>query len=547
MAAKGKAKKVKKRIQIPEEYLSAAAAFSFLLGHFRWVRLVNDFGDLGSACFYVAADLSLFLFALWGLGQFHAVSSMVLSRIERESVQEARRVVTTALFSAIGINLALCFAGYVLSAALAELFNVPLAAMAFKAMLLALVPLSVCSVLAGAMDGFGNPKGLYAWWISGCLVLFFAGPAVSAPLTEYGKKVGALLQNDSYSAAYGAQGAAISVFAASVVAMAVCIVAWQLMKRELWYGRFTGNSDRRKQLIKRSFFQSLPVMLPALFIAIAVLGQGIVFAHSKAAPRLEDTVLDYGVFVGKSRILILFPILVALAFSVRMLPSLQVGYASRNLKKSRDKCMICLRCCAFLMMPFTIAFAVLAKPLVTAFFSEGEIELAVSMVRAGSICVIFFGLACVLGIILFSMDMLQSIVVDMAACVAVHFVVLIGLLAIPDLGIYALVYANLVLSFLLCLSFWFSIRRQMKLRISWLRIFLAPLIGGAVMAAICAMFGFVLLKNAPSAVCAAVSGLIGAALYIVTVIALKGITARELKAFPGGGKIIAFARLLRLM
>ena len=67
------------------------------------------------------------------------------------------------------------------------------------------------------------------------------------------------------------------------------------------------------------------------------------------------------------------------------------------------------------------------------------------------------------------------------------------------------------------------------------------------MAAICAVFAFLVLRSAPSPVTAGVSALAGLIFYFVCIVTLKGVTQRELRSFPAGGFFLALAKLVRLM
>ena len=61
--------------------------------------------------------------------------------------------------------------------------------------------------------------------------------------------------------------------------------------------------------------------------------------------------------------------------------------------------------------------------------------------------------------------------------------------------------------------------------------FMAMLLKGKIADTILSILGFV----------------VGGGLYFVLILALHGITERDLKAVPGGGVILSAARLLRLM
>lgn len=548
--AKKKNKRRRKQIELPENLIGSLAAIAVVLCCFWRVGPTNLYGDMGSAYYAAALDWYILLFIPVGIGMFGAVSSMVLSRLERGSVKGARRVVRTAAFGGAAASLFLMLIGFVCSDLfLGKVMGLPEAVLAFKGFLPALLPMSVFLSLAGGMDGFGSERSVNLVRLLFCLLLFGTGAVFTAPLLEYGQKVGALLQNSQYGPAFGALGGALNLLAAAVVTMvATGILWWNLRPAVAGLERTEETGvESQNQILKGIFAKSLPVMLPSLLIMLGMIGQNLMFFGTAQEDGFQDTVLIWGIFAGKTRALLTVPVIFAACFGAHMLPELKLGYLSRNLKRTREKCMITLRCMALLTMPAAVLFAVCAQAVIGAFYKTGEMEQAVGLLRIGSIAVVFYGLAIALFAILMSADFVMSVIVDTLISTVLHLAALFVMLHFLELGIYAVVYANIILAVALCFSYFYSIQRQMKIRISWIRIFLAPCVGGAAMAAVCALLTFAVLKNAASTVNALVCALVGFAVYFVAVVLLKGATRRELLAFWGGERIVAIARLLRLM
>lgn len=543
-----KKNKRKRQIELPENLVGVLAAIAVIPASFWRVGLSNLYGDTGSAYYSVALDWFFLLFIPAGFSMFTAVSSMVLSRLERGSIKGARKVVRTAAFGGGFISLLVMLAGLGCSGLfMGKLMGLPLAGLAFQGFLPALMPMTVFLALAGGMDGFGSQKSVNVVKIFFCLLLFGTGSVFTAPMLEYGQKVGAFLQNSLYGPAFGALGGAFSFLASAAVTMvAAGIIWWNLRPAIAGIERVqeTG-SERQDQILKGVFAKSLPLMLPGFLVMLGMIGESVLFM--KTSGGTDDAALIWGIYTGKTRVLLTVPVIAAVCFVQRMLPELQLGYMSRNLKRTREKSMITLRCTTLLMIPFTVCFLISAQPLISAFFQTGDMEQSAALLRIGSIAVVFYGLAVALAAVLLSADLSMSIILDTFVCVILHLAALFVMLHFLDLGIYSVVYANIILAVALCFAYFSSVQRQMKLRISWLRIFLAPLVGGAAMAAVCALLTFVLLKNTPSAVNALLSALIGFLVYFVAVVLLKGATRRELLAFWGGERLVAAARLLRLM
>lgn len=545
-----KKNKRRKKIVLPENLVGILAAIAVVLGCFWQVGLVNLYGDLGSAYYSAALSWFFLLFIPVGIGMFGAVSSMVLSRLERGSVKGAKRVVRTAAFGGAAGGIVLMAFGLICSDLfIGKMMGLSEAGLAFKGFLPALLPLCVLLALTGGMDGFGSQKSVNLVKLLFCVLLFGSGTVFTAPLLEYGQKVSAFLQNSQYGPAFGALGGALSLWAVSLITMAAAGIIWWNLRPGI-AGIARGDeagTEKQGQILKGVFVKSLPVMLPSLLIAAGMIGQNLLFLRTAQEDGFADAVLIWGIFAGKSRALLIVPAVLAIGFAMRMLPDLKLAYVNRNLKKTREKCMVTLRCMTLLMMPAAICFAVCAQSVIGAFYKTGDVEQAAVLLRIGSIAVVFWGLAAALCMILMSADFMMSIVFDTLICTVFHLAALFVMLHFLELGIYAVVYANIILAVTLCFTLFYSVQRQMKIRISWVRIFLAPCVGGAAMAGVCALLTFAVLKNAASTVNALVSVLVGFAVYFVVVVLLKGATRKELLAFWGGERLVAAAKLLRLM
>ena len=91
------------------------------------------------------------------------------------------------------------------------------------------------------------------------------------------------------------------------------------------------------------------------------------------------------------------------------------------------------------------------------------------------------------------------------------------------------------------------VRQQLKIAVSWLRVFLAPLLAGILMALVCLLCSQVILKNAASPVRMLVSAVVGLLVYFVSTVVLKGATRRELRCFAAGDVLIELASTMRLL
>ena len=543
-------KKKRGNLQLPENTVTTVAYVAALLALLRRIWLNGIYGQDGSAYYAVAFDWFFLLAAPLAAGLYEAVSTLAASRIERGRGKDARRAVTTALGAGLLSSLVLgglCFLG---ADFLAErLLHLRLMSMSLQMMLPALVFIVIAAVLCGGMDGFGSLSAAAVSRILFFAALFLGGPLLAGPLMNYGIKVGALLREAQYGPAYGALGAAVSVLAAALIWAVVSVFAWILHKpmlREQAEFSQMSLSEGKFSMLLSLIGQAIPVFATLLFLALSGLMQTVFYL--KGQGNGETLPLSgWGAYAGCIRPLLALPAFLLLSFAQHIIPGVQVGFAQRNLKRCRERCMISLRCCTLLSFPFAAFFCVMAGPILAALMPSVQPGPLLSVLRLGGLCLIPFGLAAVWGAILLGMDRTLSFLIGLAAAFVMHLAVLRVLLGTLGMDLSGVVCANLVLFVLLCLIFGFCALRLGRIQVNWIRILLAPLVGSVVMAGVCALFGLVILSAAPAGLNVAVCAVIGILAYFVTVVVLQGATEREMEAFPCGDVLVAFARMLRIM
>lgn len=119
--------------------------------------------------------------------------------------------------------------------------------------------------------------------------------------------------------------------------------------------------------------------------------------------------------------------------------------------------------------------------------------------------------------------------------------------SVLKLDLYAGALFRCTVAFVLCLILLGMVRQQLKIAVSWLRVFLAPLLAGILMALVCLLCSQVILKNAASPVRMLVSAVVGLLVYFVSTVVLKGATRRELSCFAAGDVLIELASTMRLL
>ena len=292
MAAQRKHKKIDRAGVLPRQLTGIVKVLAFLLCLFAPIRLVNALGDEGCADFFGALEGCFILFSLFGIGTNRAVSNLIRTRIERYGIAGAKKIAGQALLTAFFVSVVLALLGAALKDVLfCTFYALPFAKMAFLALLCSLVILTLFWMLLGILDAFGRRETAGRWILAFGVLLFFAAPLIVAPLDAYGQKVGALLQNTSYQAAYGALGAAFSVLCVSLLCTAGCGISWIKASHELHQAEYGSSSNPAadRSIAFFLFRNGLVICVPAALAGIGRIGQSGIYLKSGSVSTVSYT------------------------------------------------------------------------------------------------------------------------------------------------------------------------------------------------------------------------------------------------------------------
>ena len=238
---------------------------------------------------------------------------------------------------------------------------------------------------------------------------------------------------------------------------------------------------------------------------------------------------------------------IANSLSSSLIPSLSKAVAEKNRREVLSRIFSAVRFSMIIAIPSAVGLTVLAGPVSNLLFSGMDNTMLIAMMSAGSSAVVFFSLSTVTNAVLQGINRMTVPIVNSAVSLVVHIGALYVMLRVFHLGIYSVVYANILFAALVCVLNAVSIARAVKYRQEVLKTFFIPFICSAVMGG--AAWGTYRLcsKGVGNTAATGAAILAAVAVYFVLLIKLKGVDARELREMPGGTRLLGLARKLHLM
>lgn len=534
--------------------LAAAGFVSRIIGLLYVSPVARIIGPVGQGYYESAYNYYAIVLMISSYSIPSAISKVIAQKLSLREYRNAHRVFICAMYYVLGVGLVaslLLFfgAGHLVTESAVPVLRV-LAPTIFVYGILgvlrgyfqahrSMVQTSISQILeqiVNAAVSIGAAQGF--------IVLFMGEYEKSEPTAEQAGR-----------AVYGAMGSALGTGAGVLVALLFMAAVYSLNRPMI---RRRLDRDRTRQMdsygeISRMILQVvLPfIMSTAIYNLSSSLNNKLYSDIMMKFRHAAETVVaaDYGVFNGRAMKISNIPIAFSSAMAAAIIPTVSQLVARRQLADARDRTAQAVKTIMLISIPSAVGLFALAKPVTWLLFPDGDtIELAARILMALAVSVIFYALSTLSNSILQGIGRVNTPIVNAAIALLIQTAVLVLLLCFTDLGIYAVVIATIVYSGLMCVLNQMSMHKALGYRQEIMNTFVVPLIAAAFMGAIARVLYEILLMLTGSIAVSAIPSIVAAvAVYFSLVILLKGVTEEELRAMPGGRRLVRVARKCHLM
>ncbi|NLL76972.1 MAG: polysaccharide biosynthesis protein [Clostridiales bacterium] len=370
-------------------------------------------------------------------------------------------------------------------------------------------------------------------------------------------------KDTSIQAMYGAIGSALGTGSGVVIALLFMLAVYAMnrktINRRVKYDR-TENEESYKEIFKTITSVVTPFILgTCVYNLVTSLDQTIYMQFMVNFKEMSETAAstNYGVLAQKAVTISNIPIALASAMSSAIIPTIASAYAQGAMKQTKKKTAAAVKVTMLISIPASIGIGVLAKPLVLALFPQVEfLDLASRLLVGLSVTVIFYGLSTLTNAVLQGIGRVNTPVINAAIALGLQTAVLVPVMWFTDLGIYGVMIATMVYSFMMCVLNSISLRKHLDYKQEMDKTFARPLFSSMLMGL--AAFGtyegvsYLLEMLMSSAYFINLIALIIAVgvsvpIYFVLVIKLKAVKEADLKGLPKGYLFVKVAKKLRLL
>lgn len=533
--------------------LAAAGIIVRLIGILYRVPMTNIIGDEGMGYYSTAFNVYNIILILSSYSLPLAVSKMVAGSIAKGQYRNASRILKAALVYATIVGGVACFVMWHFGEFFATtFFKMPFAVYALRTLAPTIWIMAYLGVLRGYFQGQGTMVPTAFSQIFEQIINAVISVTAAGVLFKVGLDSNRVYQTTGYPQAFGAAGGTIGTGAGALAAFLFVLFLFFLyrpmMKRRIRRDR-SGVVTSYGQISHTFFWTVVPVVLSSTIYNISAVVDNSIMAYGmEALGQGKEFISLWGIYNNKYLLLVHVPLAMANSLSSSLIPSLSAAVAQKDRRSVVAKTGLAVRFAMLIAIPAAVGLTVLAAPVNNLLFHNKENAEAIQMLLVGASAVVFLSLSTVTNAILQGINHINIPVKNALISLVLHVIALYVFLMVMKLGIYSVLFANILFAVFMCLLNGNAIRKHLHYRQEIKKTFVLPTIASALMGAAAFLIyrgtHFLTHSNVMGTVMAVI---VAVCVYGVLLIKLRCIEESELYTMPGGTKLIRIARRFRLL
>lgn len=538
-----------------KEYRNNMAAYAgvitYMLSLGIRIPISRVVGDAGVGLLSPAFELFTLISLFFSYGISRTMNGLIRYRVKRGQFKSARKIFQTAikLSALVGIALALILSVSSYHIARAVVLE-PMSRWAIMAVAPAVVLMALINVFRGNFNGNGlTSLAAYSQYIEK-ISMFITTVVCGRMCFSYGQKVAALHHNELTAYAYGALGVVLGIILSELITILYLLIVYAIysgtFKRQLIEDgsrRMESNGSIVAMLIGNSIPLSLIVILANSFMLIDQRFFNYCMNLSEAE---QANAQIWGSYYGKFAVLIGIGAAFACLSTLGSIGKIIYSYEREEYHTMNERIEKAVRNLCIIAFPVAVNLAILAQAFVTGLY-QSENEYMVSMVRRGTVIIIFYAVAYLFGQIMLKTHMMKEFLISLIISFSIHIAAILILVKGGLTGVEGVVYSVIVFMALLAVLCFCLTCRKLRYRQEWLYSVVFPAVSAALSGLVVLLISRLLLALLGGLTTILISNLVGIILYILLLMVLRVLNEAELAGLPFGRVWIVLGRMIGVL
>ena len=535
--------------------LAIASIISRVIGLIYKVKVIGIIGDLGGSYYACSFEIYSIALIISSYSLPTAVSKLISVQYTKDNKNKIMQLLKVSLILALVSGAFFSIVLYAGADFFTELMSTPYSRFSLRVLSPALVIVALLGVIRGFFQGIGTTVPSAFSQVLEQLVNAVVSIWASYVLFDIGKTQGAIVNDtDNLAAAYGAAGSTLGTNLGSVAALIfmIFILGHYLRKNMDKDSLNKMECDNTKSLVSDIIKTIFPILIvTTVYNVSGIIDQGIYkWIATEQGYSVSEIHIPWGIYSCKYKLLINLPISIASAFAAASVASVAASYTRHNMQLVKDKISNSIRIISIISFPCMIGLMVLARPVLVLLFSDAaqSLKMTERMLILGGSAILFFSYSTITNALLQGIDRFFLPVRNSLIALAFHIVLLVEMMRRFKLGIYAVVYANIILALFISLLNTLSIRKNCIYKQEISRTFIKPFVASGLMGLIVwAAYKISYFFNSSNMASLAISITLGGISYFLILIKIQGITEEEIISLPKGLAIHRLLKKLRII
>lgn len=536
--------------------LAAAGIISRIIGLLYRSPLTSIIGDKGNGYYSKAYNVYAIILLIASYSIPSAISKEISQRLALGQKKNADKFFKCSLFYVIVVGGAASIFAFSFSNILLQ----PNSAMVLRFF----APTIFFSGILGVFRGYFQARRTMVLTSISQIVEQVANAVMSIGMAYI--LISIMASNESSEALYGAIGSAIGTGSGVVISLLLMFFFVKKAHKKEKVEILTSSEDQNvmsyKMVIRQIILTVTPIILSTcIYNSSTVINQGIYSSYLRVIKKVseEESSALYGIFAGKSVVIMNIPIALATAMAAAMMPSIAAAFIKGEIEDTKNKINKAINTTLIIAMPSACAFLFVAKPIVQILFPQKEsLNMASGLLMCLSVSVIFFSISTITNAVLQATGRVNIPVKNAVISLILQTVVLVGLLLLTNLNLYSLAIASCVYSASMCVLNARSIKQYLGYKTDYVKTYGLPLLASVCMGIVVKVVYDFIVKNINKASFAVqiqlrsifaffIATLIGALVYFIVLVKIGGLTKQDMQGLPKGNKIVILAEKMRLI
>lgn len=528
--------------------MAVASILVRILGFLYRIPMTNMIGNQGNAIYSAGYYIYTFLLILSSAGLPAAISKMVSERLVLKQYRNAHNVFRISLVVSGALGFFFMILMVIFAKQIADISNSPESYYCILTLSPTLFIVAIMSAYRGYFQGMNTmvPTAIsqvveqaFNAFFSVYLAYVFLGIGVNRAVGE---------KNIILGAAGGTTGTGIGALAGLLVILFAYSLIRPTIKKQIKHDENFDAEESKQEIAGVLLRTALPIIAgTAVFSITNLIDMNMVtrilentgYSHEQAQEL-------YGQLSGKYVTLTTLPVSISTAVATAAIPSIAASVKLRQKAVIRHKMNMTLRISMIISVPAAVGIGVLGEPIVKMLFplcSDGGILLTI-----GSVSIIFLALCQTVTGILQGIGQVKIPVIGAVMGAVVKVILNVVLISNPSINVIGAVLSTTGCYVMASLFNLYMLSRITRVPIDLLGSLGKPTLGSAFMGLACfGIYRGIYLLYPSNTLATMLSIIIGAGIYGVIMLLIKGVREEDLNMLPMGGKIAFICKKVHLL